>query len=484
MHLTRRSFVAGAASLAAAGRAAPPLPERLAPAAMAADLRLLREAYQLLHPGLARYLAPGRFDALVDGAIAWARTAQTPAAFYLALARLTAAVRCGHSHANPANQRGAIQRDLLGRHDRLPFCAGWVEDAFVVTDGLASGLAPGTIVAAIDGVPVERLRAAMLPLARADGHNDAKRVAQLELHHGDRFAAFDVLRPLLFPVAGDGVRLAVIDAAGRRRTVSLPTAAEGARGTAARDDPQYGWRFAIDADGIGMLTMPDWSLYQTRWDWAGFLDASVDALIAAGARGLIVDLRANEGGLDCGDVLLARLVERPVEEQGLRRLVRFRETPAALRPVLDTWDPSFHRLGVDAAPAPDRPGFFALGANESRRIEPRGRRFAGAVAVLVGPTCSSATFGFAQLVRQCGAATLIGMPTGGNRRGINGGSYFFVRLPETGFEVDLPLVGYFPTTPQPDAGLVPDLRVRPTIAALRAGRDDAMRAARRAVARG
>lgn len=480
MDLTRRAFVAGATALAATARAAVPvpLPERFTPAQMRTDLQLIRRAYALLHPGLTRYLTTAQFDGLVDRAIRWGERERTPAEFYIALARLTAAVRCGHTHANPANQRGLVQRELLGRPDRLPFCTAWIGGRLAVTDPLASGLAPGTVIAAVDGVPARQLLQAMLPLARADGHNDAKRVAQLELHRGDRFSAFDVFRPLLFGRGKDGeVRLRLAGG----RVLLLPTLAEGTRGAQPAVDPQFGWRFAIGDDGVGVLTMPDWSLYQSKWDWRRFLYDTADALISAGARGLIVDLRENEGGIDCGDVLLARLIDRPVEEAGTRKLVRFRETPLDLRPALDTWDQSFQTLGANAVPVADRPGYYDLGEAELRRIEPTGKRFTGKVAVLVSATCSSATFGFAQLVRQCGAATLIGTPTGGNRRGINGGRYFFVRLPETRFEVDLPLVGYFPATPQPDAGIVPDLVVRPSVTALRAGRDDTMIAARRHV---
>jgi hypothetical protein len=60
------------------------------------------------------------------------------------------------------------------------------------------------------------------------------------------------------------------------------------------------------------------------------------------------------------------------------------------------------------------------------------------------------------LVRRSGLARIYGQPTGGNQRGINGGSFFFVRLPNSGLEADLPLVGVFPKEPKPDAGLLPD----------------------------
>ncbi len=62
-------------------------------------------------------------------------------------------------------------------------------------------------------------------------------------------------------------------------------------------------------------------------------------------------------------------------------------------------------------------------------------------------------------------------PTGGNQRGINGGGFFFVRLPISGLEADLPLVGFFPDGPRPDRGLHPDVRIDPTADDIAAGYD-------------
>jgi hypothetical protein len=59
--------------------------------------------------------------------------------------------------------------------------------------------------------------------------------------------------------------------------------------------------------------------------------------------------------------------------------------------------------------------------------------------------------------------TSFGQPTGGNQRGINGGAFFFLRLPKSQIEMDLPPIGTFPTSPQPDAGLTPDVLVAPTV---------------------
>lgn len=484
----RRQVLAGALGGTFA-RVAPPLRAEaanplLAPDAIRADLDLLGEIYGHLHPGLQRYLPADGFARLIDRAMVWGARPRTRAAVYAALARLTAALRCGHSQPNPFNQSRAVQAGLIGRADRLPVCARWVGTGraadLVITDPLATPFARGDVIRSIDGVPTQVLLAHLLPLTRADGHNDAKRLAQLDLVGGQRFAAFDVLRSVVAPGRGPGIVAMSAGHAGVREVRALD---EGARG-AAPADPLRGWRFAIDARGLGVLTMPSWAVYDSKADWRGFVSQAMDRLIETRARGLIIDLRANEGGLDCGDAVLARLITRPLADPGWQRLLRFRETPGPLRPYLDTWDPSFHRLGAEAVPVPGRPGFLALPRDASAAIEPSGTRFAGPVAVLVGPNCSSATFRFAGLVRAAGVGRLIGAPTGGNRRGINGGAFFFARLPRTGLEVDVPLIGTYPDRPQPDAGIVPDLIVRDTVASIAAGHDPAMAAARNVLAGG
>lgn len=77
----------------------------------------------------------------------------------------------------------------------------------------------------------------------------------------------------------------------------------------------------------------------------------------------------------------------------------------------------------------------------------------------------------ARLIKASGAATLVGQPTGGNLRGLNGGELCWVNLPNSGVGVDIPLLGSFQATPQPDAGIAPDVAVTRTFAARSAGRD-------------
>jgi C-terminal processing protease CtpA/Prc len=234
------------------------------------------------------------------------------------------------------------------------------------------------------------------------------------------------------------------------------------------------------ADGIAVLRMPGWALYQSSWNWRGWLAERLDALATdRSARGLVVDVRGNEGGLDCGNPIIQRFAQQP-STLSTRRLVRFRSVPQGLRAVLDTWDPNFFELGGKAAPVDDQ--FFALPETDTT-LRPEGRSLRHLpLRVLVDGANSSAAFVFAQRIQQDRLGLLVGTPTGGNQRGINGGAFFFVRLPHSGIEFDLPLIGTFPAQPVPDGGLNPDIPAAPTRADVSIGRDPALTAALRSMA--
>lgn len=454
--------------------------ELLTPAAMQADIAILFDAYASLHPGLYRYLTRVEFQRERQRLDRFAATPRTLGDFYLALTAFTASIRCGHSYPNPANQTPAVAATLFGKPDRLPFAFVWLDRRMIVTADLGSGhhLPAGSEVVAIDGIDARDMLARMLPYARTDGSNDARKVADLGIPGDADQPSFDVLRTLLFPSSGPSARV-VVRADGRTVTVTCPLMTATARDAVLRhpsNDSPYGWTFEV-RDTIGILTMPTWAVFRDQWDWRGFIDASVDTAIDRKLSGIVIDVRDNGGGLDCGAAIIARLIEAPLTADSYSRHVRYRKIPDRLAPHLKTWDRSFRDWGASAS-GPDAAGFYTLtrpgDASDTDTIQPKGRRFAGNVAVLVGPKNASATLGFARLLRRHRLGTLVGEQTGGNRRGINGGAFFFVGLPGSGIEVDLPLIAYWPDTPQPDAGVMPDIIVPARSVDLQAGRDTAL----------
>ncbi|MGA8893530.1 MAG: S41 family peptidase, partial [Anaeromyxobacteraceae bacterium] len=242
-----------------------------------------------------------------------------------------------------------------------------------------------------------------------------------------------------------------------------------------------GWRLRVDSEGLAVLTMPTWALYTTTWDWKASLRTTFETLVDRGVTDLVIDLRENEGGLGVGDEILAHLVDAPFALDDLERRVRYRQVPARLNPYLDTWDDGFRNWGMNAQPIDDR--FFRQLLPADRRrgdvVRPVAPRFTGRVFVLVSPVNGSATYEFALTARRRGLATLVGGPLGGNERGINGGAFFFLRLPGSGLEVDLPAIGYFRPGEAPDAAPRPDVIAAPTVESIAAGVDPALEAVER-----
>ena len=461
--INRRTLLRStAATLAGAGTLAL---ARIAPAAPPApldDLTIIRRA-MALHPGLYRYQSPREFDRrFARFAREW-QDQPGRAARFLALSRLTAAVRCGHTQCNPFNQSDAVVADLFDRPTRLPFRFRWLREGMVVLgdSGTATGIAPGSVIRSLNGQTPAAMLRALVPYARADGSNDAKRTALMEMRGDEEFETFDIYQGLLFPPPCEGHRVVWRDPQQRLHSALLPPVSYAARKALLPPAPSGDaplWTWQQDLAGIVTLTMPTWVTYDRKWDWRGWLEQRLGKL--AGARGLIIDIRQNEGGTDCGTWLLQRMISQPLRPLRYLNKVRFRKVDDDLIPYLDTWDRSFRTLGEAAVAGPD--GLLILpdaGDEDETVLAPAPPRITVPVAVLMGPINSSATFSFVRRVREARAATLIGAPSGGNLRGINGGAMFFVRLPQSGLEFDLPLKGFFPEASQPDAGILPDIAV-------------------------
>lgn len=475
----RREFLTAAGAMAIT--AAMPVAARAARAELVSDIAILKQAFTAMHPGLKRYLTPTELElGFFTLQRAWAANPSRADA-YLALSRFLSTIKCGHSYANFYNQSDEVVAELFAGRTRLPFHFRWLGGEMVVTAKGGDALPRGTVIRAIDGEPASAVLASLLPYTRADGTNDAKRVAQLEVRGIDNYETFDIFYGLTRRRTGQPFRLLTdrgehvvqaIDLKQRQAQITVP---------GKNDGPQ--WQLTFESKDVARLIMPGWAVYNTKWDWKAWLDGVMEELVSKQVRTLIVDLRDNEGGLDCGDEILARCIDQPLQRTAYERRVRYRVAPRELDPYLDTWDPSFKDWGKDAVEIGD--GYFRLIESEGASrapIMPKGPRFRGKLIVLVSPTNSSATFQFASLVQSSRLGVLVGSPTGGNRRGINGGAFFFLRLPASGLEVDLPLIGTFPATPQPDAGVVPDVTVKETVADIREG-VDAVLAAALAIAR-
>ena len=480
------AILAFSLSLASIDARAEPAATTLEPSGLATDAAVLRQAYETLHPGLYRYNSPAQMNARfarLDASLARDRDLRSA---YLDISRFTASIKCGHSYPNFFNQPDDVASQLFQHQDRVPFYFMWIGKRMIVTRNFSSdtGLVPGTEIASIDGVPAQQILAALLPLVRADGSNDAKRIDELSVRGDDTYEAFDVYFPMVYPRNSTTIKLRVrsIDGRERESNVEALTYQQRIAPIAAVLAAKHGgteplWSFRLIDARTAHLRMPTWDVYDSKWDWKHFLDDVFARLDRDKPARLIVDLRGNEGGSDVGSMLLAHLIGDPIQLDAYQRLVRYRTVPAALRPYLSTWDASFFDWGASAQPLDSRYYRLTGAADDPTVVQPAAPHYRGKFFVLVDAANSSATFNFERIVQERRLGTLIGTPTGGNMRGIDGGAFFFIKLPNSHIEVDLPLIGTFPAQSRPDAGLVPDVAVDTTQRDVAAGTDAQLAAA-------
>ena len=448
------------------------------------DLRILKLAFAELHPGLYRSTTPAELDAEFAAADAAVAQGSSRAAMYLLASQLAAAVRCGHTWTNPYNQRADVAEKLFKRADNLPFTLRWVEGRGLVTGSATPGLAAGAEVLAIDGRPVADISAALLPYLRADGEHVGslgKRWSQLD--SGPNGGAMDRLFPLRFPPQrSDGTpryRLRVRDhAQAALREVDV-AAILGTERDRLLPPPSTAWAFKIEGD-TATLTLPTFAFWRSDFKPGAFLTQTFTAL--RGVPYLIIDLRDNEGGDDAiGRLVLSHLLRAPLDLPAYRVESAYERVPYVLARYLDTWDFGFFDRTGKVTKTNGRN--WRLADKPAGRVDPVAAPYPGRTLVLVGPQNSSAGFLLARDIQRSGAALLVGQPTGGNLRGLNGGQLAWINLPASGVGVDIPLIASFAPGDPPDAGVLPDVPATPRWADAVAGVDTELQAARAVIAR-
>jgi hypothetical protein len=456
-------------------------------AGLAEDFKVLKSAYEQLHPGLYRYNTPKQMEAKFEVLRKRFAKAKDLKEAYVDLSLFTASVRCGHTYPNFFNQNKDVIEKLFKGQNRVPFHFRWLDGQIIVTQDLTAGhlLPAGTEIRAIDGIPTATIKTKLMAIARADGSNDAKRFSILGVDGKSKYEAFDIYLPLMFPIPEGSFQLSIRTVEGHQQTIRVPALSmedriadcKAQEEAVSKDGSK--WRFEFKTPTIGLLTMPTFVMYDGKWDWQGYLSRVFTQLSAAKASSLIIDLRGNEGGSAIGEELCAYLIDRPTKFDQYKLYTRYIKVPPDLRPNLDTWDRSFDDWSQWCEPAM----FIEAGKNSFHRmkrfddvdrsiIQPKSPHFTGNVFILVDSSNSSATFEFDNMIQTHHLGRLVGEPTGGSKRGINGSAFYFLYLPNSKLEVDLPLVAQFPDMNMPDEGLTPEVLVHPSAESIAAGRDE------------
>ena len=442
----------------------------LSPQAMQADCRILYDAWTTLHPGLYRYNTPEQMETTFKMLSLRCATPLPETRFYILLSQLAEQVKCGHTYLNPLNLDSATASRVLPQKV-IPFFFEIVEQSkMIITEVVQQGAAfqRGDEIIAVNGIPVRRIMDSLLTVSRSDGnHAIGKKYFNINetADEADSYSLFDIYFPLFFPEAGNRTVTVKRFNAPVIHTYSIIPLGLRERADAYRKifghlpTGEHSWSYRR------LDSVTAYMKFGTFAFWNSIFNAKrcVDSFFAAAAKdrqikNLIIDIRNNEGGDNTGNYILSYITRQKIGcDDPDHRCFRFLTVPPSLLPYLSTWDKSFK--------APKDPSCFFLNnlhlyeqvkdGEDCGYILPQQKSFEGKVYLLINAKNSSAGYEMARNCKVNHLATLIGETTGGSQQGINGGQFFFLTLPHSKFEIDLPLIyNYHPS--KPDSGISPD----------------------------
>lgn len=452
--------------------------QTLSPEQAAADVALARRALELVHPGLHRYTPKGEMDAAFARLEERVRQPISDIELYGEISRLLATIRCDHTKAELP---GALSKFRKENPSHLPFRFKLFDGRMYVASGAA--LERGTEVLSINGVPVSSILDRIRPLVSYDGFTDFVIPSKLEADSDLLGSDLDHFYPLLFGFAED-LKLEIRAGKGETRPVTVkpisykewqglpwPAVASGAEFHKTTSwkmlDPKTAW-----------LRIETFVNYRNPVDPATVYDPIFQAIRAAGAEHLIVDLRGNGGGsTDASEGLARYLLEKPFTVTRSVRLkaIRYGDLPQHIQSWGDPkelFEPPVERF----VKLPDG-SYEEIPRPPKRDTSPH--RFQGRVTILIGPDNGSGSTMLIARLKDEGRVRLVGQPTGGSAEGPTGGQIFFLKLPASGITVRIPVKWSLTdiSSFKRGYGVAPDVEVRPTLEDFLSGRDAALAAA-------
>ncbi|MGL4630707.1 MAG: S41 family peptidase [Leadbetterella sp.] len=453
------------------------------------DLAIARKSYEQMHPGLYKYKSKAVINAAFETTKKSFEKDQTLSQAYLSFHKLTASFQCGHAYPNFYNQTKALKNEVFENSNCLPFHFKIIEGKMIVFRTADEKVKEGLEIVSINGKKVQHIFVTILPIIRADGSNDGKRKNLLE-NGKERHSYFDIFYPLLFPPKSSDYTLETYDRAiNKGFNVIVTSLNHTERDKIIKEKYQqktFKWKFEWLDSETAVMTINDFANYSKKYNYDSFYVASLDEYQAQKGRNLIVDLRKNEGG-NTSEMfkLLPYFTHKPIEYYDIQSTWQMLKIDSTLIPYVDnkSWASQWFSQAESGFTRTSLEQWKSKELSQPLNFKPSEKRFGGSIYLLSSATNSSATYMMVEIFKKHKLATIVGQTTGGNQRGITAGAMFFMLLPKTQIEVDVPLIGMDLTEAmtKPDAGIEPDVFVNTTINSYLNGLDPEIEAVKKLI---
>lgn len=440
------------------------------------DVAVLRKTIMYIHPNLYKYRDSTQLEQDFKALEAEMQAEPSLQNAYKAISLFASRIKCSHTFTNPWNQGADVKKAIFYQPDKIPFSFNRIGKRIFIDKNASEDpqLERGLEILSINGTPSQEIMAQLAAYITADGDNYEKRLQRLSLSGHEKFELFDIFYPLVFG-SSDAFTLQlknhltgqIMETTVKATTKTARAAMLKARYEGFESTFESGWNFEILNDSILHLKLHSFSVYNTDFDWKGFLDGVFETLEAKKIAHFIIDIRYNEGGNDeVAKSILERIIRQPIDIARAISITAYRKIPDELRSYISTWDKNPYDWGNNVEEMGN--GKYRMkNKTAQQRMVPKNGGFKGKSYLLTNADNSSATHIMAAYVKKYKLATIVGQETGGNQKGLNGGYMFFHRLPHTGVELDIPVLGVniSPDTPTTyNGGILPDIPVEKNVA--------------------
>lgn len=446
------------------------------------DFAVFKKTLVAIHPGIYRYNTPESLEK--DFAEYENKLDQTmsESEFFLLISQFLHKLKCGHTFSNPLNQNSLLRERIFNQKTYFPFYFRLVSGKIIITENASNNpLSKGSEITKINGIAVKEIIEKLVSVTKADGSSTLEnRLNSIELTRleAERYGLFDMYFPLLFPLKDENFTIEAVNFASKKKVVFQTPAMFKAERTTEMTKrygkaPTYddGWKFEVWKNSIGYLKINNsltWRLKTIKFK--EFLANAFAELRTKNIKNLIIDLRGNDGGdMNPGFEISRYLAQKTLPNYAeSKRLVRNVSAQPDLLKNLDTYSDELidglkNGLSADSYKKAES-NYFEILPNEKLEnfpnVTPYENNFRGKAFIISDGSNASATFQFLNYVQQNNLATIVGQTTGGNKQGINGGNYFFLSLPNSKVEIDIPVYFQAPLKPQKDLSIIPDIIVK------------------------
>ncbi|MGC4035622.1 MAG: S41 family peptidase [Chitinophagaceae bacterium] len=442
------------------------------------DYRVFENVLKESHPGLYWYTSKDSMDFYFKQGERQLKDSMTEPEFRKVLSYVVSKIDCGHTSVK-ASKHYFRHLDSTG-FKIFPLSLKLWDDTATVAANLNrndSILRRGTVITGINNRSIKEITDTIFQYLPADGYNRTHKFQTLS-NRGTFGASFTSIYG-----SSDTYTVNYVDSGGALKSITIPVynplkdslnrIPRREFEKTSRHERKLGELLSarqLQMDLSNKTATMDVNTFSRGYRLKRFFRRSFRQLRENNIQYLVIDLRGNGGGNVMNSTLLSKfLIDKPFKlADSLYAISRHNAYSKYVQNYF------FNRVFMWFATKKRDDGYYHFGYFERHYFKPKKKNhFDGKTYILIGGNSFSATSLFTESVITEDNVIVVGEETGGGAYGNTAWLIPDVVLPETGVRFRLPLFRLVidKNNPKNGRGIIPEVEVKPTVEAIRNGKD-------------